>query len=64
MVDALQSGKFGECPNEVEEYKKKCNVLFPFCVPFMAASLAKKSSENHETATYNGTPDNLIDGEV
>ena len=34
-MNALQTGCFGECPDKVEEYKKRCHVLFPYCLLFM-----------------------------
>jgi hypothetical protein len=34
-LKALQTGRFGECPEKAEEYKKSCNVLFPYCLIFM-----------------------------
>ena len=37
VLDALQTGRFGECPEMMEEYKRRCHDLFPYCLIFMPA---------------------------
>ena len=57
MLAALKSGSFGECPSDVEEYRKKCRVVFPYCEIFVSPEddVVENGADKHETLTCNGT---------
>lgn len=64
VVTALQKGSFGECPNEIEDYKKKCLKLFPYCVMFMPSDgVVENGPDCSEASKCNGNADCLVEAD-
>lgn len=57
VLNSLQNGCFGKCPEKVEEYKKRCHVLFPYCLIFMPAKQGEvvENGPSNEKTTCNGS---------
>ncbi|XP_046854398.1 N-alpha-acetyltransferase 15, NatA auxiliary subunit-like [Xenia sp. Carnegie-2017] len=54
---ALETGRFGECQEQLNEYRKKCRALFPYSLLFISSEQHDdliNTKPKHELVTCNG----------